>query len=453
MNKLDLILMGLQSLKRRKLRTFLTILGVVIGTASIIIMMSLGYGIRYSFQNDLNKMGNLTVITVMPGGRGGPDGGNQKFKSLDDSAVASFGKISGVEAVTPILESYIKLVSGKYIANIPIRGIYPETMKCLDMEVSEGRLLEKNDGATIVFGSTIPFNFMDPKSANRYYDYGPPKNGQKPKVDVLKDNMSLTFDMSYNERVAPYEQNKPKTPSKLYKVKGVGILKESNQEKDYYAYMNINELKKIIKDNKKNESKSDSSSKMRQREESGYSQALVKVKNSKDVKDVQQKIKDMGFTTYSLNDYLNQLEKTSNTLQVILGGIGAISLLVAAIGITNTMVMSIYERTREIGIMKVIGASLKDIKKLFLFESGVIGFLGGVFGIIFSYIISFILNFFGKNFSKFVGPTSEGAKLSIIPIWLALFALAFSTMIGLISGYSPAKRAMKLSALEAIKTE
>ena len=160
----------------------------------------------------------------------------------------------------------------------------------------------------------------------------------------------------------------------------------------------------------------------------------------------------MGHEAYSLNDQLESMKKTAGVIQAVLGGIGAISLIVAAIGITNTMVMSIYERTKEIGVMKVIGASMKDIKRLFLFESALIGLLGGIFGGAFSYLLSFLLNKFGSRFGDYFG-TGPDTRISIIPIWLIFAAMAFSALIGILSGYYPAKRAMNLSALEAIRTE
>ena len=123
----------------------------------------------------------------------------------------------------------------------------------------------------------------------------------------------------------------------------------------------------------------------------------------------------------------------------------AISLIVAAIGITNTMVMAIYERTREIGVMKVIGASLSDIKKLFLTEAAFIGFVGGFVGIIVSLGSSKIVNIIAIN--------TNSNMLSSIPLWLCGASLIFATFIGIAAGYLPAKRAMKLSALSAIKTE
>ena len=150
------------------------------------------------------------------------------------------------------------------------------------------------------------------------------------------------------------------------------------------------------------------------------------------------------------------------TIQMILGGLGAISLLVAALGITNTMIMSIYERTREIGIMKVLGCVVRNIRTMFLIEAGAIGFMGGVIGIAQSYAISFVINMLyaaqntggGNAAGGMAGNTAEAAAgISIIPLWLALGALLFSTMIGLISGFHPANRAVKISALTAIKQE
>ena len=174
-------------------------------------------------------------------------------------------------------------------------------------------------------------------------------------------------------------------------------------------------------------------------------EVMVKVDEMEHVQQVQQKIKDMGFRATSLTDELEAMKETTRMLRLVLGAIGAISMVVAAISITNTMVMAIYERTKEIGIMKVIGASLKDIKGLFLTEAAFIGFSGGIIGIIVSYGASFLVNFVAQR----QGSTMQSA----IPIWLALGGIAFSTAVGVIAGYLPAKRAMKLSALMAIKTE
>ena len=140
-------------------------------------------------------------------------------------------------------------------------------------------------------------------------------------------------------------------------------------------------------------------------------------------------------------------------IQLVLGGLAAISLLVAAIGIANTMIMSIYERTREIGIMKVLGCFISNIRIMFLMEAGMIGLLGGGIGVLISYIISFFMNKFGSGLMSSMMGTDGSTPISIIPLWLVLLALIFSSFIGLISGFYPANRAVKISALEAIKNE
>ena len=144
-------------------------------------------------------------------------------------------------------------------------------------------------------------------------------------------------------------------------------------------------------------------------------------------------------------------------IQGVLGGIGGISLFVAALGITNTMIMSIYERTKEIGVMKVVGANLKDIRKMFLLEAGMIGFIGGAAGVALSFILSFLMNtVLSEAIGMALGGVFWGAgegSISIIPWWVAAAALSFATAVGMAAGFYPAKRAMNLSALESLRNE
>lgn len=156
--------------------------------------------------------------------------------------------------------------------------------------------------------------------------------------------------------------------------------------------------------------------------------------------------------------YLEPLKQTSDMLQMVLGAIGAMAMLVSAINIANTMVMSIYERTREIGIMKVLGCLVKDVKKLFLFEAAMIGLLGGVVGITLSYVASFAINKYGgplfATLMQSSGVYDVGdAKFSVIPFWLPFLAAGFAMLIGILAGYFPARRATKISAIEAMKTD
>ncbi len=438
-----------QNLLRRKTRSILTIVGVMIGTASIVIMLSLGLAMDKQFQEQISQMGSLNIIDIQPAYYGmEKPGANTQNALLNDQAVAQFEKMAGVEAVMPQKVSYYKVVAGKMVGQIGVIGIKPENLEAFDFTIEEGRLLLGSDKEAIIFGSQIAYNFYNPRLSNSGY-YGP-MGDAPPEVDLISDKLLLTADMSYGERV-PGGTDPDFKPPKLHEIKGVGILKQTNNEQDYNAYMNIAYLEKIIAEDLKNERANSNERPINENNQNQYDSIKVKCENIEVVAAVQKKIQDLGYTAYSLTDVLESMKKTSRTIQAVLGGIGAVSLLVAAIGITNTMIMSIYERTKEIGIIKVLGADIADIKKLFLLEAALIGLIGGVIGLLLSYLVSWILNSFVPNMMGGMAESTTG--ISYIPFTLAIGALAFSTMVGIIAGYSPAHRAMNLSALEAIRSE
>ena len=160
-------------------------------------------------------------------------------------------------------------------------------------------------------------------------------------------------------------------------------------------------------------------------------------------------VQDAGFETTSLNDMLEAVKKQSRQIQGMLGAIGLMALLVAGFGVANTMMMSIYERTKEIGVMKVLGCDMGNIRSMFLIESGFIGFMGGVLGALLSYGVSIIVNRF-VSMSDMMGMSGN---LSRIPLWLAFAAIGFAIFVGMAAGFMPAMRAMKLSPLAAIRNE
>lgn len=226
----------------------------------------------------------------------------------------------------------------------------------------------------------------------------------------------------------------------------MGLLANPNNETAYYVYTDLESMKKIQEDLRKARKEPPVNQLV-------YNNVMVYVKSINDVQDVSDAIREMGFQTSSLSDWLEAMKEQSRMIQAVLGGIGAISLFVAALGITNTMIMSIYERTKEIGVMKVIGANLPDIRRMFLLEAGLIGFFGGLLGVIVSFIISFMMNTVLYGFISNILGGMSGSSISIIPWWMAAGGLAFATLIGVISGYSPARRAMRLSALESLRNE
>jgi len=429
----DLLDMALRNLWKRRLRTALTILGVVIGSTSIVVMVSIGIGMNESFQKQLENWGSLQVINVYSSSNSwyydDSANTNPNQELLDAKMVENFRQFAHVEAATPVKFFYMMMGSGKYVADAQFIGIEGETMEAFGYKIVEGRALTAEDSKAIVVGGGI--EFYNPKlSWEMRWRMDPPV------VEILDKKIDISYDWSYGTKYADKSL-------KTEKFEVVGLMSAEGNSA-WNVIMPLEELEKLEKARLAWEERMYGSYN-RQTPSKEYEEVMVKVDSIDNVRGVQQQIMDLGFRAYSLTDELEAMKETTKMLRMVLGAIGAISLVVAAIGITNTMVMSIYERTREIGVMKVIGASLKDIKYLFLTEAAFIGFGGGVIGVVISFGVSKVVNFFAMQ--------SGSTMTSSIPLWLYLGSIAFATVIGILSGYLPAKRAMKLSALAAIKTE
>lgn len=443
MNSFDLALMGIKNLLRRKARTILTVLGVIIGTASIVVMVSLGLGMNKAFEQQLESYGSLTMIQIYAnqyqmGGNGSSSSSSTDGQLyLDDDTISTIEALDNVEFVIGFKRFDSKLYSGKYENYTSIKAVDFDKLALMGIKLSEGTLPTKEGKNEVLFGFYAKQNFYDPKSRNPYQN--------PPVIDIFNSKIEMLPTSQY------YEGKRPKG----FVLTPTGITSEDDYTYSWDVFMDYDNFVKLKKDFERKNKSSDqnnTSKGSKTVKENKYDEMQVSVDNIKNVQAVQDKIKEMGYEAYSLTDALENQKQTSGLIQAILGGIGAVSLFVAAIGITNTMVMSIYERTKEIGVMKVIGAQLKDIKRLFLFEAAMIGLFGGILGIGISYGISAIINTIlsGMNGDTgYYGP----ALLSDIPFWLAISGMGFSTLIGLIAGYYPAVRATKLSALEAIRTE
>lgn len=442
MSSIDLALMGIKNLFRRKARTVLTVLGVIIGTASIVVMVSLGLGMNKAFEQQLSEYGSLTMIDIYANQyRMEPVGGSASEGQvvLDDSTIDTIEALDHVEFVIGFKRFESKIYVGKFESYTNIKAVDFDKLAQMDIKLSEGILPSKDGNNEVLFGFYAKQNFYDPKSKNPY--------GNPPIIDVFNDKIEMLPTSMY------FEGKRPKG----FIINPTGITSETDYNYSWDVFMDYDTFLRLKEDyDRKNKTPSNDGntgkSKKNKTPENKYDEMKVSVSDIKYVQDVQDQIKAMGFEAYSLTDALENMKQTSGLIQTVLGGIGAVSLFVAAIGITNTMVMSIYERTKEIGVMKVIGAQLKDIKRLFLFEAAMIGLIGGIFGIGISYGISVLINsvLSGMNGSSgYYGPQ----LLSDIPLWLSLSGMGFSTFIGLVAGYYPAVRATKLSALEAIRTE
>lgn len=453
----DTLTLSVRNLWRRKLRTTLTIIGVMIGTCAIVVMISLGLAMNKNFIDQLSRMGSIMQIQVYAWNAGGTTPDGKKIEPLTDAKIAEIAKIKGVEGATPVLELDLKMAVGKYVGWIYILGIDPDVFQMLDIPISNGRGLTSGDTDQMVVGAYVRYNLYNPKS-NRW-DPAPED------INLMEEKVLITWDMNYGNRTYPGMSGSSRKKVKPVNVEVVGIIGESGNY-DYSVIMPLEAVKKYKKEKEKFEQQEyggnggfmigrSSSRGSSSQENQGYNQAIVKVKDIDSVAEVLEQIKSMGYEVYSPIQILEQMKQQSAGLRQILGGIGITAFIIAAIGIANTMYMSIYERTREIGIIKVIGARLRDIRRIFLMEAGWIGIFGGVFGIGLSLLASMALNKFKINLGGQIMwmPEAEGMMSSYIPPWLMLAGAGFSFLASLLAGLLPARRAMKLSVMKALRQE
>lgn len=437
----DLIKMGLRNLSRRKARTALTVIGMVIGTISIVVMVSIGIGVNKSFNEAILQNGTMTIINIMQNQYyEDADGNYQEVEQeLDDSVVAMIQGIDHVKSVSPIFEVSIEFESGKYVSGAQIIAMDCTVYDDFGMPgVTEGTLPTPENNDVIVFGNQSLWEFYLPTG----------RSAKTKTIELGKDKLSFSFQ--------DYQVNEKKKPLSV-KVEEYAKLEESNNYLfNYYIYMDLNYFKSLYKKYTTTLKVEDRKKAMSKLE--NYQTIRINVDSMKNVTEVQEEIEKLGYKTESQMQYLEGYLDTADMLQMVLGAIGFVAMLVSAINIANTMIMSIYERTKEIGIMKVLGCLVRDVKKLFLFEAGMIGFIGGVIGIGCSYLASYFINKYGgKLLGSLMGAGMMGeetsAKYSQIPIWLPFAAALFAIVVGIISGYLPARRATKISAIEAMKTE
>ncbi len=455
MKFLDLLRMSSSNLWKRKIRTVLTVLGVVIGVASIVVMISLGLGLSRSMMEEYESYGSLTQITVYEPWES--SGNEEDVKRLDDNLIAEIESLEHVESVDPVLSLSVLAKYGSYEANLQLQARPAKSFQGLGINVGEGRLPGEDDKLTFFYGSEVLQNFYNAKgSGGSYWE-----TGILPDIDLMNDPIFIIFDTSaYYQSQNLSEGGQPVAPPKKYLIECCGVEATPGEDEwtqyGWYTFCDIDqlipELKRIFKNKVIPGQPSTKTGKPYK--EIFYNQLYVNVDDMSNVTEIQNYLSELGYEAYSNAEWIESNQKTMGYVQAVLGGIGAVSLFVAAIGITNTMMMSIYERTKEIGVMKVLGCDLRNIRSLFLLEAGFIGFIGGVIGLILSFTISFIINKASagaENSIIYVGEASSG--ISYIPFWLVLLSMVFAVLVGMVAGFFPARRAMRLSPLAAIRNE
>lgn len=437
----DLLALILDNLGRRKARVALTAIGVIIGTAAVVVLVSLAIGLQRNANEQLAGIGDLTQIQVMPnygeypGGpgpvvveTGGSSTTNQQL--ITDQSLSDLAALAGVTAVIPrdYLQTGGMITFNRLETYAGLIGVGIDDLSVLGLEAREGSL-ELSRGAAVV-GSMVSQNFYDPRW----------RPGQEPPTppDLNGANVRLTL--------IKWTQDGQEV-RKSYPIRITGVIAESRTEADWSIYMTLNEVTAY------NEW---ATGRRINRNRDGYPMAVVKVDDVGKVLDITEQITALGYQAFTPQSFVQGINSFYLVLQVIFGGVGAIALLVAAIGIANTMAMAILERTREIGLMKAVGATNRDVLSVFLGEAAGIGFIGGLGGVTLGWVAGQVINvlamaYFAGQSAQQGGPPPSVAVYT--PLWLPIFALIFATVIGLVSGLYPALRAATLIPVNALKYE
>lgn len=453
----DRLEMALRNLVRRKSRTILTILSVVIGASSIILMIAFALGINQQQKDMIDSFGGLSSIQILTEGNGGT-------AKIDQANITKLKNIEGVKAVVPS-KSFFSEILVKGDEDIKISGeiqvVPDDVIENLSKDMMEwGDRINKADDDKIILGSQLSagktvkdsygfsqepiedFDFktheyilrlgykeMDDDGVN--FTNENEENGEEKKADYIDIPVQVTGKMNSKAFINPWAS-----------VINESFYKKLKKEDKKLTNSQLNQ--NFDMDGKPIEEKAGS--------EIAYDNLKVVVEDVENLPQVEENIRKAGFDTQSEAGSAEEIKKSNMVVTMILGGIGSVAFIVSAIGIINTMLMSIYERQKEIGVMKVIGASVDDVRSMFLIESGFIGFFGGIVGLIISLIVGLAINSLAANSGFFGSMNGEASKIIIIPIWLSLVGVGFSSMVGVLAGYIPARRATRLSAIEALRS-
>lgn len=453
----DRLEMALRNLVRRKSRTILTILSVVIGASSIILMIAFALGINQQQKDMIDSFGGLSSIQILTEGNGGT-------AKIDQANITKLKNIEGVKAVVPS-KSFFSEILVKGDEDIKISGeiqvVPDDVIENISKDMMEwGDRINKADDDKIILGSQLSAGKMVKES------YG---FSQEPIEDFDFKTHEYILRLGYKEMDDDGVNftNENEENSEEGKVDYIDIPVQVTGKMNSKAFINpwasvINEnfYKKLKKEDKKltnsqlNQNFDMEGKPIEEKagSEIAYDNLKVVVEDVENLPQVEESIRKAGFDTQSEAGSAEEIKKSNMVVTMILGGIGSVAFIVSAIGIINTMLMSIYERQKEIGVMKVIGASVDDVRSMFLIESGFIGFFGGIVGLIISLIVGLAINSLAANSGFFGSMNGEASKIIIIPIWLSLVGVGFSSMVGVLAGYIPARRATRLSAIEALRS-
>jgi ABC-type antimicrobial peptide transport system permease subunit len=478
---LDLLKLAFRNLREAKLRATLTSMGVIVGVAVIVTMVSFGLGLQ---RNLLSRFKALDLFSEMSvygktvsaamnrtnaNRRGGdrPPGprvpeNEAPTRILDDAAIAEIARIPGVLYVEPAVFFFVEIrVNGKTLGG-NVGGCNVPNLSARFREFETGQMISKPDADEAVvsfdFAQNAGFSSAAEALGKSIEFLVPAKDSNGDEVDDQPSFFGLPL--------GGEESTQPKTGvavAKTFRI--VGVLKEvkpnggPGPQRGFMPTAEINipvaaahqwSLDHTSEQTKVLTALARESGAIREDEVPGYLSAVVRVTDPVALADVRSKLKQMGLGSFSIVDQLDQIRTVFLIINSVLALLGGISLLVASFGIANTMIMSILERTREIGIMKAIGAEDGEIKLIFFFEAAVIGVFGGATGSLAAWAIDAIANRLAYRFLL----KPQGASFVDffhLPPWLWMGAILFALGVSILAALYPAARAARIDPVRALR--
>jgi len=411
----NLLSMAAFNITQRKLRSFLTLLGIVIGVAAVVATVSIGTTMQENIMGQLNKF-MADIISVVPGRMrivAGPLQAGGKALKLTESDEKEIAKISGVKSVVGVIDASQTVTYKDETGKLSVYGIESarvwEEVEGGLIGLEKGRFISDSDKYSVVIGNSIAH-------------------------DVFSEEIGLKKSLIING----------------IEFKVVGVMNKAGgvmQMMDSRIYIPIKTARELFGSQYDADELSGITAKISQ----GYDSGQVADAIEQALRERHKQTKDtQTFTVISAKFFQEQISAILSTLTVFLGALGGISLIVGGIGIMNIMYVSVTERTREIGIMKAIGANSRTVLLLFLIESAIFGLLGGIIGDMLGVGLGYGLSYSFQSF----GPPRQAGEIGIIidPDILVLGAV-FGLVIGILAGFFPARKASKLQPVEALRYE
>jgi putative ABC transport system permease protein len=451
----DLCELAMRNLREAILRNSLTTLGVAVGVASLVAMLSLGVGLQTLASQRLTKSGLFDAVFVTSprnfrgprGPQARPSSSKEAARILDDSARAQFAQLANVREVYPQIRFAADIrFNGKSFSTSAL-GLPDSSKSNGAFEGMTGKYFSSATAEETILQVDFAKELADPASTLigkdltiRYAERSALPQTGTDDASLLADIMSGSLPGGLS--ITPRE--------KSFRV--VGII-ESDPSAGFggfggarlYVPLQIAEQLHVAQPDDLQAMMSGNAARV------SYMALTVRVRSPKEVPQVEAEIKKLGFSTFSLLDATKGLRLVFTVFDLFLGLFGSLALTVASLGIINTLVMAILERRREIGILKALGATDRDVRSLFFAEAGAMGLFGGIFGVALGWLIGLALTWGTTIYLR--RQDLPGVKISYIPWWLALGAEGFAIVVSLVAGLYPAARAARLNPVDALRYE